>query len=63
MIGKILGRAIALPVRVVNVPVKIVNATLDRPNDFGTKDVGRCLDRLAERVEDATEDALDRGER
>lgn len=58
MIGRILGEVLAAPIRIANVPMKMVDRL--KPDDVA--DVSAPLDALAELVEGSVKDAFDEGE-
>ena len=64
MIGKLLGKALSLPVRLANLPVKIAERAIDEVTGDeagGTKETlgtSEPLDRLAEILEEAAEETF-----
>lgn len=61
MLGKLVGKALSLPVKVANLPVKAVNRSLEwmTGNEDDNNPVEETLDKLADGIEDVCEDALD----
>lgn len=68
MFGKLLGTALSLPVRLINVPVKLAEKAAEAADDFmlgsdfssGYRAPKRnILDRTADAISDSCEDALD----
>jgi hypothetical protein len=58
MLGKILGRLVAAPLRIVNVPVHLGAKVLDEMGAHFARDEN-TLDRLAETVEKAATKIVD----
>ena len=69
MLGRILGAALSLPVRLANVPVKMAERAAEAADEFmlgtgfsnGTYQAPKrnFLDRTADAIADSCEDALD----
>ena len=65
MFGKLLGKALSLPVRIANLPAQVIDATGDvlDGGDGRVKDddriVSKPLDIVADFIEGVCEDAID----
>lgn len=58
MLGKLLGEVLALPVRVVNIPLQVV-AQLPGAEDVALDEPAKLLDTVASSLERATESVID----
>ena len=66
MLGKLLGKVLTLPIRVINVPIKLTQKAAEAAHEFmlGSSPMNyraprrNSLDKLSDNIEETTEDAM-----